>query len=315
MVDIGANLTHKSFERDLDDVIFQSFKANLQAVIVTGTTIKGSLNAMKLCEKYGKNYNIFSTGGVHPHNADDYDLKMEKELVGLIETKMIKAVGECGLDFDRNFSTEKHQINCFDSQIKLALKYKLPLFLHERKAHKQFLEVLDRYDLKDICVVVHCFSGNSLEVKEYIMRGFYIGVTGWICDDRRNMDLLAAMKHIPLDKLMIETDSPFLSPNRKERRNVPSNVFLVAKKIAKILNKSEEEIIKATTANAVKVFNLELKSVVFPEEKNIDDEPVNFYSKRIELYSKPKQKLYPKPKGNATFKLDLSDFPLMERQK
>ncbi|AYV83005.1 MAG: YchF/TatD family DNA exonuclease [Hyperionvirus sp.] len=266
MVDIGANLTHKSFEKDLDSVMYKSFKQNLQAIIITGTTIEGSQFGLKLCEKYKENYNIFCTAGIHPHNANEYDSTVETELIKLIEMNVIKAVGECGLDFDRNFSAQENQINCFDRQIKLALKYKLPLFLHERSAHKKFLEVLDKYtdSLKNINVVVHCFTGNCSEVKEYIKRGFYIGITGWICDDRRNMDLLVAIKDIPLDKLMIETDSPFLSPNRKERRNIPANVFVVAQKIGKILSRSEEDIIKLTTANAIKVFNLELKPIVFP---------------------------------------------------
>lgn len=257
MVDIGANLTNKSFDQDLANVLKISSESGVKSIVITGTNIRNSEKAIKICNEYNQ-YKLFSTVGIHPHNAKEVNDKSELEMCDLIEkNKCVKAIGECGLDFNRNFSSKQSQLYCFDMQIKLAIKYKLPLFLHDRDAHNDFLKVLDKYKegLSNIKVVVHCFTGTKEEVKQYIERGFYIGITGWICDTRRNKDLVEAVKEIPLDRLMIETDSPFLSPT-KQRRNTPENIFIVLEKLSELLSIDSKTLYEIILTNTVKFFKI-----------------------------------------------------------
>lgn len=270
MVDIGANLTHTLFKTDLADVVSRSFDSGLMSIIITGTSITGSEEAVQICEKF-KKYKIYCTVGIHPHDSKHYNLNADDDLRSLIQkNKCVKAVGETGLDFFRDRSPRDAQISSFEGHIKIAISFNLPLFLHERAAHEKMIEILDKYKGKLGNVVIHCFTGNAEQALNYIKRGFYIGVTGWIFDERRNQGLLEALPHIPLDRLMIETDSPFLSPNRKDNRNVPSNVLKVANKIGRILGKTEREIVSLTTQNANRFFALEhFSAVVQPEEPPI----------------------------------------------
>jgi len=259
MVDIGANLTNTVFHDDIDDVLRNAFDKNIKSIIITGTSVKNSEDAISLCSKYHQ-YKLFSTVGIHPHNAKHMNSQSEVELSKLIvSNKCVKAVGECGLDFNRMFSNKKSQIKCFEMQIELALKYKLPLFLHERDAHKEFLEVLDKYRdrLKDIKVVVHCFTGNKTQAKEYVDRGFYIGITGWLCDNQRNKDLIEAVKHIPLERIMVETDSPFLTPpESKARRNTPDNIMIVIDRLAVLLGVDRKALDFIILKNTIDFFGL-----------------------------------------------------------
>lgn len=257
MIDIGPNLTDSSFHKDLDTVIENAKTNNVQTCIVTGTSLKGSKEAIKIVDNYKNDYRMYCTAGIHPHHANSANDGVLQEIKMLCQHENVVAIGECGLDFNRNFSSHEDQIRCFEKHLEIAEELGKPLFLHERDAFDTFVSVLSRYKVHG---VVHCFTGNAVQGQTYINMGYYIGVTGWITDKRRNSGLLEAMPHIPLDRLLIETDSPYLSPrNSKKRiqRNEPMYLKLVVQKIAEVLGRSEEEIIAQTTANACKLFGIE----------------------------------------------------------
>ena len=169
----------------------------------------------------------------------------------------IVAVGECGLDYDRMFSKKENQIEALNRHIELAKELEKPMFLHERSASEDFLKIFKEH--KAVCSrsVVHCFTGDESTVKAYIELGFSIGITGWICDDRRADELRRAVKHIPLDRVLLETDAPYLTPRNVKglsRTNVPENIVYVAKELAKYMEVSEKELIAHANTNTERLF-------------------------------------------------------------
>lgn len=164
-------------------------------------------------------------------------------------------LGEMGLDFNRNFSSKKEQILCFESQLSLANSISKPLFLHQRDAHEEFLSVMDNHKFNQK-LIVHCFTGNLSELEDYLKRDFYIGITGWVCDLKRGLELRECINHIPQDKLLIETDSPYLSPRKKIRRNEPKFLIDVAEEVATLRQETKESIIKSSYENSLNFFNL-----------------------------------------------------------
>ncbi len=257
LIDIGVNLMHKQFDNDRDKIINSAKEDNIIPLIVTGTNIKESKKAVLYAEKFPNE--LYTTAGVHPHDAKGCNENTISELERIAKNKCVVAIGECGLDYDRNFSPQDIQKKWFEEQIKLAEKLNMPLFLHERAAYNDFKDILSKH--KNICEksVVHCFTGTGVELQTYLRLGCYIGITGWICDERRGQHLRSLIKLIPLNKLMIETDAPFLIPRNMKassRRNEPIYLRHIAKDISKILNKSEEEIAEITTENAKTFFNI-----------------------------------------------------------
>ena len=206
-----------------------------------------------------KNQDFFiTTCGIHPHYANSFKESNIEEIKKLSEHAAIKAIGETGLDFNRNFSKKENQILCFNSQIEVAQELNLPLFLHQRDAHKDFMDCFKNIDLK-VNAVVHCFTGEKEEFYEYLDKGFWIGFTGWICDPVRGKHMIDLLSSMPLDRIMIETDSPYLLPKNlkiKGRRNEPKFIFEVAKKIAKLQNKNLDEISQIFFENSMRFFNL-----------------------------------------------------------
>jgi TatD DNase family protein len=253
-IDIGANLTNKKF-KNIDQILQNATECNVERIIITGTNMMKSIAAVKMVEKYGK-FALYATVGVHPHDASSCDTKTISKMEKLIKSNdYVCAVGECGLDYNRMFSPKNVQLRWFEEQIKLAIKLEKPLFLHERDAANDFYNMLVKYKGK-VRGVVHCFTGNKETVQKYVGLGMHIGITGWICDLKRNKDLLEAVKCVPLDKLMIETDAPFLSPV-KNRLNEPSNVGYVVNKMAQVLHIDETKLAKILYDNTVKFFEFE----------------------------------------------------------
>ena len=209
-IDIGVNLTGSTFKKDIESVVERAQLAGVERLIVTGTDSQHSEQAITLTEKFDSV--CYSTVGLHPHHASDYSQDLGSELRDMLKHKNVLAVGECGLDFNRNYSTREQQIKAFEAQIEIAIELQKPLFLHQRDAHDDFISILKscRDDLSQ--VVVHCFTGTIEEVNDYVLLDFYIGVTGWICDERRGHSLRQAVKHIPRDRLLLETDAPYLLP-------------------------------------------------------------------------------------------------------
>ncbi|MFA7553621.1 MAG: TatD family hydrolase [Spongiibacteraceae bacterium] len=262
LIDIGVNLTNSSYQQDCDEVIQRAFTTGLSHLIITGTNIIESQQAITIAQHYPNQ--LFTTAGIHPHHAKHFDSNSRNQLSQLAQQTPVKAIGECGLDFNRMFSTQEEQIKAFEAQIELAITLQLPLFLHERDAHKTQCEMLHSYRDQLPKAVIHCFTGTKQQAFHYLDLGLSLGMTGWICDERRGQHLHEFIGAIPLDRLMIETDSPYLMPRVKpkpklasSRRNEPCTLPYVLLEIAKHSSHNIEAIAAATTQNAIDFFQLE----------------------------------------------------------
>jgi TatD DNase family protein len=257
-IDIGANLTHKSFRHDLDHVTERASRAGVEHVIVTGTTVVASQAAMHLARR--SRGLLSSTAGVHPHHARDWKEQNVASLRAFAESPCVVAIGECGLDYNRDFSPRPEQRRCFADQLGLAVQLGMPLFLHEREAHDDFLAILREHWASLRGAVVHCFTGTAAELDAYLELGALIGLTGWICDERRGRHLRDLVARIPADRLMVETDAPFITPRTmpdRPRRNEPAFLPHVVETIAKHAGKSAERVARETTEVARRFFRLE----------------------------------------------------------
>ena len=257
IIDIGVNLMHRSFHQDREQVVERAVANNVSPLILTGTSLRNSVDAARYAGRYkGK---LYSTAGVHPHDAKSCDDRTIAKLRELAAMPQVVAIGECGLDYNRDFSPRDVQRKWFAEQIRLALELNMPLFLHERDAFSDFTAMLKEHAVQK--AVVHCFTGNLTELKTYLDMGFYIGITGWICDERRGKHLRDLVRIIPLDRLMIETDAPFLTPrDLKEKpadgRNEPAFLPHILQAVARCTGKTVEEVAKATTETAVEFFRI-----------------------------------------------------------
>ncbi len=259
LVDIGANLTHDSFDADRDEVIDRAAAHGVTRMIVTGSTVEGSKQAAALAEE--RPGGLYATAGVHPHHASDWDEAAAGAIRALCRRPPVVAVGECGLDYFRNFSPRDAQQKAFEAQLELAAETGLPVFLHQRDAHDDFLAILAPMMDRLSGGVAHCFTGDSRSLRDYLDLGLYIGITGWICDERRGHALREAAPGIPLDRLMIETDAPYLLPRTLEprprtRRNEPMYLPEVLRAVAACLSQPEAAVAEAATANSERLFRL-----------------------------------------------------------
>jgi TatD DNase family protein len=260
LVDIGANLTHESFQEDFDQVLSDARLNNVNQLIVTGASRQSSHEALALATKFPDQ--LWATAGIHPHHAEETTEAVIEELRLLAGNKKIKAVGETGLDYFRDFSPRETQRKSFEAHIELAIESGLPMFLHERDAHKDFAEILRSHRQQLNAVVVHCFTGDKDALHDYIDLDCYIGITGWICDERRGTHLIPLVTDVPENRLMIETDAPYLMPRNikpkpKSRRNEPKNLPHICEFLARCLNRPAEDVAESTTINAQRFFNLE----------------------------------------------------------
>lgn len=257
--DIGVNLTNTQFSNDYELQIKQAKAAGVSHLCITGTSEQESILAAKMAQQYGQ---VYATAGVHPHDAKDVSDNYLNVLKDLYQNHpSVKAIGECGLDFNRNYSPQETQIKVFDEQLQLASELNAPLFLHQRDAHQAFIEQLKgrRNQLKQI--VVHCFTGTQAELDDYLELDCYIGITGWICDERRGQDVLKLVNQIPSNRLLIETDAPFLIPRNlkpkpKSRKNLPCYLPHIAAQIAEQKQLDVATIARQTFDNSLAFFNL-----------------------------------------------------------
>jgi TatD DNase family protein len=259
LIDIGANLSNARFRDDLDAVLARAAQAGVGHVIVTGTSIGASRAAFALTQRHPAM--LSSTAGVHPHDAKHWDGQTEAAIAELAGHRAVLAIGECGLDFNRNFSPKDQQLACYQAQLQLAADLKKPVFLHQRDAHTAFITILKRYRPALTGAVVHCFTGTLTEMREYLDLGCHIGITGWVCDERRGAELQQAVKFIPLDRLMIETDAPFLtprtlSPKPASNRNEPAYLPAVLATLSGILDISAQELAAHTVKTTRDFFGL-----------------------------------------------------------
>jgi TatD DNase family protein len=262
LVDIGANLGNKAFRDDLQEVLARALDADVEAVVVTGTSVEGSRRACELAARpRERSPRLFATAGIHPHHAPEHDEQAVAALRELCTRSEVVALGECGLDFDRNFSPRADQLRCFEGHLELAAELQRPLFLHERAAHEDFARLIATHRSRISRGVVHCFTGTGEELARYLDLDMYIGITGWICDERRGAHLREIVGRIPRDRLMIETDAPYLMPRDlrpkpRSNRNEPALLAHVLRAVAAARGESAEDVARATTATARSFFAL-----------------------------------------------------------
>jgi TatD DNase family protein len=258
LIDIGVNLAHRSFQPDREDVISRAFAAGVKTMIVTGASLASSQDAWQIVRNYPRQ--LFCTAGVHPHDSRNCTDETLAELRRMAKLAEVVAIGECGLDFNRDFSPHPAQEKWFAAQIALAEEVQLPLFLHERDASLRFREIL-KDSRRSVPAVLHCFTGTAGELGAYLDMGLYIGITGWICDERRGTHLRELVRHIPTDRLMVETDAPFLLPRSlqnkpKNGRNEPAFLTHVLQTVATCLGKPADDVAEITSRTAKRFFRL-----------------------------------------------------------
>jgi TatD DNase family protein len=264
IIDIGVNLMHPSFDRDREAVMAAAEAAGVSPLIITGTSVADSRKALEYAARHpGK---LYATAGVHPHDAKTCDAATLPALRELAAHDAAAALGECGLDYNRDFSPRPVQREWFEKQAALAVELGMPLFLHERDASEDFTAILRACAVTDM--VVHCFTGTEAELERYLEMGAYIGVTGWICDERRGRHLRSLVRRIPANRLLIETDAPFLLPRDivpdivpdagkiRSGRNEPRFLRHIARTIARCLEKDEDQLAHETRENACRFFRL-----------------------------------------------------------
>ncbi len=258
-IDIGVNLTNKSLLQDLDGVLLRASAAGVEQVVVTGTTLEESQAALELCQRFPEK--LFSTAGIHPHHAIDWNAGSLRILKTLADNISVRAIGEAGLDFNRNYSPQDKQIKVFHQQLNLACELGKPVFCHQRDAHDCFMSILREYRDALKQVVVHCFTDNKTALFDYLELDCHIGVTGWICDERRGIELQQLVKHIPNNRLMIETDAPYLlprdlQPKPASRINEPSHLPHIAETIARHQNKPIQMLAEECLHTTREFFNI-----------------------------------------------------------
>jgi len=259
LIDIGANLAHDSFDHDRAEVLARAAAAGVRRLVITGSTAGSSRDAFHLARASGGL--LFATAGVHPHHAAEFGPATAGTLVELAAHPEVVAIGECGLDYFRDFSPRDRQRFAFERQLGLAAVTGKPLFLHQRDAHDDFLAMV-REAVRDVAGgVAHCFTGDRAQMEAYLELGLYIGITGWICDERRGQALQAAVAGLPLDRVMLETDAPYLAPRtlggrNASRRNEPANLPEVLRVTARHMGVDEAELAAAATANTERLFGL-----------------------------------------------------------
>jgi TatD DNase family protein len=259
LIDIGINLGHDSYDSDRDAVIARATAAGVAQMMVTGASIEGSRKAIELArQRPGR---LFATAGVHPHHATELTLESLSELEELARQPEVVAAGECGLDYFRDFSPRAVQQKAFHQQLELAARVGKPVFLHQRDAHEDFLAILREHRPSLGSGVTHCFTGSGPEMQAYLELGFAIGITGWICDERRGAHLIPLVRDIPADKLLLETDGPYLlprdlHPKPASRRNEPGFLPHIAAVVARARGEPVEQLARTSTQATRILFGL-----------------------------------------------------------
>lgn len=257
LCDIGVNLTDRSFASDAAEVIARAHAAGVQRMVITGTTENESRAAAAFAGRDPAS--LRCTAGVHPHYAKAFGPSTAATLRELAASPVVAAIGECGLDYFRDLSPRDVQQARFAEQLQIAQETGLPAFVHDRDAHADLLAILreHRHGLRG--VVVHCFTGSAAELDAYLALDAHIGITGWICDERRGLHLRDLVRRIPADRLMIETDAPYLLPRTirpkpKSRRNEPAYLPEVLRVVAEARGEDLAVTADATTATAAAFF-------------------------------------------------------------
>jgi TatD DNase family protein len=258
-IDIGVNLTDTTFDHDRKAVLDRAWQADISQMMLTATSLATSHQVQQLCEDLPSR--LFCTAGVHPHQARDWTDELAGEIRRLAQADCVKAIGECGLDYNRDFSPRPQQVKALEQQLQLAVDLRLPVFLHERDASTVLAEILKDYRDHLPAAVVHCFTGEKPALHAYLDLDLHIGITGWICDERRGTHLQQLVASIPAGRLMLETDAPgllprTLRPKPKKGRNEPAFLLEVAALVASCREETLERLAEHTTRCARTFFDL-----------------------------------------------------------
>jgi TatD DNase family protein len=286
LIDGGVNLTNPKFHQNTDYVIARAVNAGVQKMVVTGLKLNGSKSACVMAQT--RQNVIYAAVGIHPHFVkDDWNDRAAEQLEELCKGNEVVAIGECGLDFNREYSPRELQTKAFKKQVELAIKYKKALLVHDRDAHEAVMEVLNEQKQSDLPpVVIHCFTGDADQVKVYLEKGFYIGVNGYLCKDTYGAKLREMIKDgiLPLDRIVIQSDAPYTMPNTPHNEidpvsksllefcfhcNEPCTLSVIVRCIAKQVSKEPRDVSEICTQNALKVFK-------FPRN--------SFYSRSTQSY-------------------------------
>ena len=263
LIDIGANLAHESFAADFEDILDRAGAAGVDSIVVTGSCAASNRQALAYAQapRRAGQPRLYATAGLHPHHAADWHADLGAAIAELAQAPEVVALGECGLDYFRDLSPRPAQRAAFIAQLELAIAAGKPVFLHQRDAHEDFVAILrdHRPQLRD--AIVHCFTDTAAACADYLQLDCHIGITGWICDERRGGHLNEVARMIPAERLLIETDAPYLLPRTlrpkpKDRRNEPAYLGAVRDSIAAARQESPAAIAAATSANARRVFAL-----------------------------------------------------------
>jgi TatD DNase family protein len=257
LIDIGLNLAHDSFDADREAVLDRADEAGVKYMLVTGSCLASNQAAIDLVRRYPDR--MRATAGVHPHHAAECPSGDRAALGAFLSQPEVVATGECGLDYFRNLSPKTDQLRVFRLMLELAVESRKPLFLHQRDAHDDFVGLLREFISHTAGGVAHCFTGTQEQARAYLDMGLYIGITGWLCDERRGQHLRDVVRYVPLDRLLVETDAPYLLPRDlpvppKSRRNEPMYLAHVASVVAACRGEPVETIARASTANAARLF-------------------------------------------------------------
>lgn len=259
LIDIGANLAHESFEADLPDVLLRAADAGVTRIVVTGSCLDSSRQALEMARRHPGQ--LFATAGLHPHHAAEYGEEHRRLFSEHGQLTEVVALGECGLDYFRDLAPRAAQREAFADQLRIAVDAGKPVFLHQRDAHADFLPMLREVRSELVDCVVHCFTDTAEALDDYLALDCHIGITGWICDERRGRDLINSVTRIPMERLMIETDAPYLMPRTlrprpKTRRNEPMHLPAVLAAVAEARGEDANRLARGLTATSERFFRL-----------------------------------------------------------
>ncbi|MCL1050132.1 TatD family hydrolase [Shewanella abyssi] len=258
-MDIAVNLIGSSLEKSMQRVVEEANNVGVSSMIVIGSQIEESQLAIDLCRSFPEQ--LYSTAGVHPHHASEWTAQSSHQIRQLSLAQCVVAIGECGLDYNRDFSPRLKQRQAFAQQLELAIELKLPVLMHERDAHSDFLAILKEYRAALPGALLHCFTGNRESLEAYLELDLHLGITGWVCDERRGLELAELVPLIPDNRILIETDSPYLLPRSmrpkpKSSKNEPKYLPYIAEYIAKLRGQAVDDFALQTYQNSRSFFGL-----------------------------------------------------------
>lgn len=253
LIDTHAHLSLPQFDKDRTEVIKRARDAGIKHIITVGTDSDDCRKAVALAQEHDF---ISAAVGIHPHDAKTINAETYSLLRELAADNNVVAIGEIGLDFYRNLSSQEIQVQHFREQLWLAREVSLPVIIHDREAHQKVLQILQEEKAATVGGVIHCFSGDWEMAKACLDMGFYISIPGTITY-KKSEEYHKLVRDLPLDRMLVETDCPFLAPHPfRGKRNEPAYVQYVAKAVAWIKGLGCEAFAEITTQNAQKLFNL-----------------------------------------------------------